>query len=193
MEPDSWWVCGQLFQAFSCDPQQPVYNFIEGYSLSTLNVLTSITLQPRGNGFASQTVASAGDHYFLSSESTPQVEVDRTNGLIGTIRSFGPAFLLMSSDLTTALVVGASGQFGVYRAPFLAASDPGERIKACRSLIRAFTMPDTLGTTSSLSLRLAADIRSKSSTSRAANTWGTSTSPVPLIMPMPALASTDEL
>lgn len=124
----SWVVCGTPAFEFICDPQQPVVNVIGRYSLSTGAVLPGLTLQPGAQGVgAQQTVASAGDQYFLTSEILPtsQVEVNRASGLVGTVRSFGSALLLMSSDLMTALLVGDNGQFGVYRAPFLTASGGG--------------------------------------------------------------------
>lgn len=96
---------------------------INRYSLSSGTALPSINLESSSYGGPSQSVVSAGDQYFLSSEPTPdqnQVEVDTVNGTASNIPN-AASLLLMSTDLTTALLV-RNTSVTVYRAPFTQAS-----------------------------------------------------------------------
>lgn len=99
---------------------------IKRYALSTGAALPTIHLQDStcGGGGAYQTVASAGDQYFLSYELDSscqwRVEVD---GLNGSTAYFSPkgGTLLTSTDLSSVLATGYQTT-QVYRAPFTTAS-----------------------------------------------------------------------
>jgi hypothetical protein len=105
-----------------CGEPNAFTSTINRYSLSSGSPLSSINLVSGVYGGALKTIVSAGDQYFLSREGSPdtnQVEVDDVNGNASFIPK--DATLLMSTDLSTALLVRDNG-ITVYRAPFTSPS-----------------------------------------------------------------------